>query len=116
MLIDSTVGRVMAGSVALVAVWLATPRWASTAERDLHAGLAYLRAGAQSQAASYLKRFCEDGNRSETCQEVSRVLPLLQRPLADDVREYLAATIEASEKLTLRGTPNYLSRIFPVFP
>jgi hypothetical protein len=51
---------------------------------------------------------------------IDRVLPLLKRPLTDDLREYIASTIEDTVRRHIQASavsqPGYLSRIFPVFP
>ncbi len=115
-------GRRVAGAITLgLAVSLAVTEGTSAAERDLYAGLAYLRAGAQSQAMDSLTRYRDDERDAEVRQSVSRVLPLLKHPLTVDVREYLASTIEnsvgARTKMRVENRrPNYWSRVFPVFP
>ena len=81
-------------AAAGIVVWLAAAGGACAAERDLYSGLAYLRAGAQAQAAESLTRYRDDERDPGIRGSVSRVLPLLKRPLPEDVREYLAATIE----------------------
>jgi hypothetical protein len=91
------------------------------AERDLFAGLAYLRAGAQAEAAIHLKRYLDEERDADVRRSVARALPLLSHPLSEDVREYIAAGIEDSvrAKPKVRAearSQGYLSRIFPVFP
>jgi hypothetical protein len=94
---------------------------ASAAEADLHSGLAHLRAGAQAQAERDFAKY-RDGLRDvEARRSIDRVLPLLRRPLSEDVREYLAVTIEEDARLKAEarprpGRPGFLSRMFPVFP
>jgi hypothetical protein len=91
------------------------------AESDLHSGLAHLRAGAQAQAERDLVKY-RDGERDpDLRRSIDRVLPLLRRPMNDDVREYVAGTIE--ESVRVRGDarvrtarPGFLSRMFPIFP
>ncbi|HEU4369021.1 MAG TPA: hypothetical protein VFV05_12440 [Methylomirabilota bacterium] len=91
------------------------------ADRDLHSGLAYLRAGAQAEAERDLTRY-RDGERDpEILRKIDRVLPLLKRPLTQEVRDYVAMTIEdavpAKSKMRAESNrPNYWSRMFPVFP
>lgn len=110
-------GRAAAAAAACLALTTVT----AAAERDLYSGLAYLRAGAQSQAADSLAKFRDDEPDPEVRRSVSRVLLLLRQPLPEDVREYLALTIE--EKVAARPpvparsrSSAYWSRIFPVFP
>src|SRR5262245_2854274 len=75
--------------VAGVAMWLAASRPVSADERDLHSGLAYLRAGAQAQAEQHLARYLDEERDPQIRRVVARVLPLLKTPLTQDVREYL---------------------------
>jgi hypothetical protein len=104
----------------VVAGGLAAPGPVSASEGDLRAGLAHLRAGAQAEAAQRLLKYRDAAPDPEVRRTIDRVLPLLRRPLAPDVREYIATTIEDSS--TVRGArgpmarPEVLSRMFPVFP
>ena len=113
--------RRLAFAVAGTALWLTASGAASAAESDLYSGLAYLRAGAQVQAEQHLLRY-RDGVRDPDIRvRVDRVLPLLKRPLSEDVREYIAGTIEdvVRVRTTPRGSrtqPAYMARMFPVFP
>jgi hypothetical protein len=117
-----TIRQIIRAAAANAVMIVAITGWVDCAERDLYAGLGYLRKGAQSQAVEYLTRY-RDGSRDPAVRErVSRVLPLLQQPLSEDVREYLALTIEESagganrELRTSHARPSYWSRTFPVFP
>ena len=94
---------------------------ANASEADLQSGLAHLRAGAQAQAERDLLKYRDSLRDSEARRSIDRVLPLLRRPLTEDVREYVAGTIEASVRPTAeaQNTParrGVLSRMFPVFP
>jgi hypothetical protein len=114
------VRQMAAAAAAGIVVWMLAAG-GTAAERDLYAGVAYLRAGAQSQAEDSLTRYLGGEGDPEVRRSVSRVLPLLKQPLPGDVREYLAATIEEKAGLRSKGrgdslTPGYWSRIFPVFP
>ena len=109
------------GAVAGIAIALAWLGPASAAESDLSAGLAHLRAGDQVRAEQELTRYRHGERDAGVQRSIDRVLPLLRRPLPDDVREYLAKTIEDAAGLRVdtrseRPRPNYLSRMFPVFP
>jgi hypothetical protein len=113
---------VLISAAAGIAVWLAASRFTDAAERDLYSGLASLRAGAQTQAEEQLTRY-RDGERDpEILRTLARVLPLLKRPLPEDVREYIAVTLEESvrprPKMRVESSsrPSYWSRMFPVFP
>jgi hypothetical protein len=91
------------------------------AERDLYSGLAYLRAGAQTRAEESLTRYREEEANPEIRRSVDRVLPLLKRPLSEEVREYIAANLEervrVASRMRAERTPlSYWSRMFPVFP
>src|SRR5713226_2844508 len=61
---------------------------AGAAEADLHSGLAHLRAGAQAQAERDLLKYRDGLRDSDARRSIDRVLPLLRRPLTEDVREY----------------------------
>lgn len=112
-----------------VTVWLAASGSGRAAERDryLYFGLAYLRAGAQIQAEDNLTRYRAEEPDPRIRQIVSRVLPLLRQPLTQDVRDYIAVTLEEAVRARLttlapsdrpRPTdrPRYLSRMFgPLF-
>ena len=110
------------GTMSFVfALWLAAPGVAPGAERDLGDGLASLRAGAQLQAEQQLTRYRDGELDSEIRRSIDRVLPLLRRPLNEDVREYIAGTIEDGVRgrarlRTERTRPSYALRMFPVFP
>jgi hypothetical protein len=115
-------GRIaLAGAVAIMAAVLVGPAAAAPQQRDLDAGLAYLRAGAQAQAEEHLARYRNETRDPEVRHRLGRVLPLLKRPLTDDVREFLAAFVEEGVRLSpteraQTGRAGYLSRSFPVFP
>src|SRR5262245_23230084 len=94
---------------------------AGAAERDLYSGLAYLRAGAEARAQESLTRYRDEETNPEIRRSVDRILLLLQRPLSDEVREYIAANLEervrlASNMRPKKTPPSYWSRMFPVFP
>ena len=113
--------RVLVAAVTGTVIWLGTSGDAPAAERDLYSGLAYLRAGAQSEAERDLTRYRDEERDAEIRRKVDRVLPLLKRPLTQEVREYVATTIEeaAPPRSRLRAEhirPSYWSRMFPVFP
>jgi hypothetical protein len=113
--------RVSAIVLAAIAVWLVVPAGAGAAERDLYYGLAYLRIGAQPQAEQHLTRYRDEERDPVIRQSVDRVLALLKRPLTEEVREYIATTLEESVRArpkTREGSsrPSYFSRMFPVFP
>src|SRR5262249_24123798 len=104
---------------AVVAVWLMTAALAKADERDLQYAIAYLRAGAQTQAEQSLAKYRDEQGDADVRRTVDRVILLLNRPLPDDVREYIAVTLEET---LIRPTPvkhsrpAYFSRMFPVFP
>jgi hypothetical protein len=105
----------------LLAGALSRPAPAVAGEHDLYAGLAYLRAGDQRQSAESFTRYCRDEANRDACRRVLRVLPLLDRPLSQDLRDYLAVTIEEQARVRSASTVDsrratYWSRIFPVFP
>jgi hypothetical protein len=113
--------RGAAATVAGLAVWLVSAGCAGAAERDLYSGLAYLRAGAQVKAEEHLARYLDEERDPEIRRSVARVLPLLKRPLSEEVREYLATSLEESvrarPKLRAESSrPGYFWRMFPVFP
>jgi hypothetical protein len=94
---------------------------ASAAERDLWSGLAHLRAGAQAEAERDFTRYRNEERDPEMRRRVDRVLPLLRRPLTEEVRQYIALTLEEGARARppaaeSAGKPRYWSRIFPVFP
>ena len=103
-------------------VWLAASGPAVAAESDLHSGLAYLRAGAQVQAEQHLLRYRDGEVDSDVRVCIDRVLPLLKRPLSEDVREYIAGSVEEivtrakAASRSGRALPGYAARMFPVFP
>jgi len=113
--------RRLASVLAGTALWLAASSAAGAAESDLVSGLAHLRAGAQSQAERDLLKYRDGLGDSDVRRSIDRVLPLLRRPLTEDVREYIAGTIEESVRLkadarTQPARRGFLSRMFPVFP
>ena len=102
-------------------VWLATPGVTVAADRDLYSGLAYLRAGAQARAEEYLARYRDEERDPVIRQSVDRVLALLKRPLTEDVRAFIAVSLEDSVRARPKireagGRPSYWFRMFPVFP
>ena len=107
-----------------VVMWLVASGPAGAAERDLYSGLAYLRAGAQTRAEESLARYRDEERDPEIRQSVDRVLPLLKRPLTEEVREYIAASLEERVRVasSMRvespksKSGSYWSRMFPVFP
>ena len=108
-------------AVAGILVWLAAPGLVSPAERDLDSGLVALRAGAQIQAEQHLMRYRDEERDPGVRRSVDRVLALLKRPLAAEVREYIAATLEEAVRVrpmmrAEASRPSYWSRMFPVFP
>ena len=112
----------MLGAVAAaIVVWLAASGVSVAADRDLYSGLAYLRAGAQARAEESLVRYRDEERDPVIRNSVDRVLALLKRPLTEEVREYIAASLEdsvrARPKMREDGSrPSYWSRMFPVFP
>ena len=103
------------------ALWLTASAAAGAAESDLVSGLTHLRAGAQAQAERDLLKYRDGERDSGIRRSIDRVLPLLRRPLTEDVREYIAGTIEESVRFkayarTRPARPSFLSRMFPVFP
>ena len=112
--------RQVACAVTGTVLWLATSA-AGAAETDLVSGLAHLRAGAQAQAERDLLNYRDGLRDSDVRRSIDRVLPLLRRPLTEDVREFIAATIEESvrPKADARAQPvrpGFVSRMFPIFP
>lgn len=113
----------LCGVVVGVTVWLAASGSSGAAERDLYSGLAYLRAGAQIQAEENLTRYRDEEPDPTIRRIVSRALPLLRQPLAQDVRDYIAVTLEEAVRARARVTalapsrrPRYLLRMFgPLF-
>lgn len=108
-------------AVAAILAWLAAPGLAGAAERDLYSGLAYLRAGDQSQAEQHFTKYRDEERDPVIRTGVDRLLPLLKRPLPAEVREYIATTLEEAVRTSLKmrveaSRPNYWSRMFPVFP
>jgi hypothetical protein len=113
--------RVALAAILVTGGCLAWAGSATAAERDLHSGLAHLRAGAQAEAERDLTRFRDEERDPEVRRKIDRVLFLLRRPLTPEVREYVATTIEEAvpPRATVRmerGRPSYWSRMFPVFP
>jgi hypothetical protein len=96
--------------------WLAVWGRADGAERDLYSGLAYLRAGAQQRAEESLIRYRDAQRDPGIRRSIDQVLPLLRRPLSDEVREYIAASLEERVQAGPGGKPSHWSRMFPVFP
>jgi hypothetical protein len=114
-------GRRSRLALAGIAAWLAAAGPAAAADADLHSGLAYLRAGAQTEAEQHLMRYREGSRDSDVRVGIDRALALLKQPLAEDVREYIADTIEDIVRMNAepRGRParpTYAVRMFPVFP
>jgi hypothetical protein len=110
-------------SIAFAAVIVVAcgAQWTSAAEDNLRAGLAHLRSGDQVRAEQEFTRYRHTEPDPGVRSSIDRMLPLLRRPLPDDVREYLARTVE--DAVALRAArhgpaarPSYLSRLFPVFP
>jgi hypothetical protein len=104
-----------------LALLVSTPQLGAAAERDLSLGLGYLRAGSQIEAERHLTRYRDTERDPEIRTTLDRMLPLLKRPLPEEVREYMARTIEDSVRAKPRtvseiGRRSYLSRMFPVFP
>ena len=116
------IGRRLSAVAAGVVVWLAASGLTVAAERDLYSGLAYLRAGSQARAEEHLAKYRDEEGDPVIRKSVDRVLGLLKRPLAEEVREFIAATLEDSIRARPKarqdsgGTPSYWSRMFPVFP
>ena len=113
--------RVFGVAVAGFVIALAGSGPASATEGDLRSGLAHLRAGAQAQAEQDLTEYRDAEWDSDIRRSIDRVLPLLRRPLAEDVREFIAGTIEETVRMkadarSRRPRPSHLSRMFPVFP
>jgi hypothetical protein len=109
---------VLTGLVA----WLGAPGRSGADVRDLDSGLAYLRAGSQTQAEEHLTKYRDQERDPEIRNRISRILPLLGRPLSPEVREYIASTLQEATRRRLESMPDngppsrYLSRSFPVFP
>jgi hypothetical protein len=116
------IGRRLGAVAAGVVVWLAASGLTVAAERDLYSGLAYLRAGSQARAEEHLAKYRDEEGDPVIRKSVDRVLGLLKRPLAEEVREFIAATLEDSIRARPKarqdsgGRPSYWSRMFPVFP
>jgi hypothetical protein len=111
---------VPAGLLAAM-LWLALFGSASAADTDLHSALAFLRAGAQAQAAEHLTRYRDGVADPDIRRSVDRALVLLRRPLGPEVREFVASTLEDSVRAKttprLRGPlASHAARVFPVFP
>ena len=107
--------------VAAIMLALAGSGTASATESDLRAGLVHLRAGAQGQAEQDLTKYRDGEQDPDIRRSVDRVLPLLKRPLPEDVREFIAAALEDSVRMKAssrnrRARSSYASRMFPVFP
>lgn len=108
-------------AMLLVSVLLVAPAVTDAAEQDLHAGLAHLRAGDQARAEHDLVKY-RDGERNvEIRTSIDRVLPLLRRPMTEEMREYVAKTIEervqrGRERRSGSLRASSASRMFPVFP
>lgn len=118
-----TTPRLLCGIVVGVTVWLAASGSAGAAERDryFYFGLAYLRAGALPQAEENLARYRDEEPDPRIREIVSRALPLLRQPLTQDVRDYIAVTLEEAVRARLTALapsrrPRYLLRMFgPLF-
>jgi hypothetical protein len=113
--------RARVAGVAVVALWLTVPGLGWAAESDLDRGLAYLRAGAQPQAVEALTKYRNEERNADIRKSVDRVLPLLVNPLPENVREYIATSLEQGARATPRrqgasARPSYWSRMFAVFP
>jgi hypothetical protein len=105
-------------AVIVVCVFIAG---ANAAESDLDVGLAYLRAGAQRLAVETLRKYRNEEKNPDIRKSVDRVLPLLETPLPENVREYIATNLEEHARAMprahgMRTRPSYWSRMFPVFP
>jgi hypothetical protein len=109
---------IVAGSL----MWLLASQPAAAGEQDFYYGLAYLRAGTQARAEEYLRRYRDAQQDPEIQRSIDRMLPLLRGPLSEEVREYLAGSLEErvliSPNLRTVGTRpvSYGARMFPVFP
>ena len=73
------------------------------------------------EAEQYLTRYHDDSRDPHVRRSIGRVLPLLKRPLPEDLREYIAGTIEdivarAKASAPPGRPPSYSARMFPVFP
>jgi hypothetical protein len=113
--------QIFGAAVVGLVVALAGSGSASATESDLRAGLAHLRAGAQGQAEQDLTKYRNGEPDSDIRQSIDRVLPLLKRPLPEDVREFIAGALEDKVRMkadprSRRARPSYASRMFPVFP
>lgn len=113
--------RPVAGLVVAGLMVLAASGAAFGSEADLRAGLAHLRAGAQAEAERDLVKYREAEPDADVRRVVDRLLPLLRRPQSEDVREYIATTLEETVRMkartrTVQPRADYLSRMFPVFP
>jgi hypothetical protein len=117
----TTAIRVLIVVLTGLVAWLGAPGWSGADVRDLDSGLAYLRAGSQPQAEEHLTKYRDQERDPEIRNRVSRILPLLGRPLSPEVREYIASTLQEAtrgrlESMPDNGPPRYFSRSFPVFP
>ncbi len=64
------------------------------ADSDFYSGVAYLRAGDLVRAEQDLVRFRGDAKGHAVRASIDRALKLMKEPLPDEVREYIAATLE----------------------
>ena len=107
--------------LCVLALLTAAPSFVHAAEQDLSSGLVHLRAGRQVQAAQDLVRY-RDGERDpEIRRSIERVLRLLKEPLSEELREYIALTLDEGVRRkagarTPDVRPGFVSRMFPVFP
>ena len=103
---------------AVLALLAAAPGVAHATEIDLSSALRHLRAGAQAQAEQDFVRYRDGERDADMRRRVDRILPMLKRLLSEDVRDYIAATLEEAAHATGQGSarPSYALRMFPVFP
>jgi hypothetical protein len=115
----SRIAGLSGGLLAAAALFLMRPARGDAAERDLYFGLAYLRPGAQTQGERQFVKYRDEEPDATARRNVDRIFPLLKQPLSQELRDYIAVTLEASIRSRLMPAarsprPSYASRMFPV--
>jgi hypothetical protein len=90
------------------------------ADRDLEAGLAYLRAGNNALAIQHLTRYYQRQTDSDIRGQIDLTLNQLSQPLTQDERERAARQLQDIVQARISGRSRFVLgwryRNFPVFP
>src|SRR4029077_18114387 len=95
--------------LALLVTW---PAIVHAAEQDLTSALGHLQAGRQIEAAKNLERYRAGVHYTEIRRSIDRVLRLLREPLSEELRGYIALTLDESIR---RKTGQRTSALRPGF-